>query len=340
MVSLCGRGFDSLQLHFFKIVMKPVRFSLFAIMMLAFTGLTSCEKAVFDEENTKTSKDSQNTESKEDSTMSKVTLLLRVDVTRAIEKSQYWKTLQFEVFNKSDKSVAHIVQSIDNDSCGTASVQLTPGTYKVAVLAHSLSGEPVFDSPTKVGMFSKNDCSDVFYAYSVIEVENKAQEVELTLHRATSLIRFHTKDVIPKNVKSFIFTCSGGSTILDLGNGLGGAKDDQIIKFNVVDSMLEKTLSVDIYTFKRSGYNEVELTVAAYKSELGAVRVSQLKSQKYTIPIKHAEISDCSTFFFTDGEDETEIHSGDDKDEENKEEGTSFKIKVDTTWAGVTYYNL
>lgn len=319
--------------------MKAKRFALFVIMMLALVGLTSCEKAVLDEESTKAVKDSENTTQQDDGTTSKVTLLLRVEVTRADENPMPWNTLQFEVFNKSDKSVGHIVQSIDNDSCGTVSVQLTPGTYKVAVLAHSLSGEPKFSSPTKVALFSKNDCSDVFYAYSVIQVENKAQEVELTLHRATSLIRFHTKDVIPENVKSFILTCSGGSSILDLGNGLGGAKDEQIIKFNVVDSMVGKPLSVDIYTFKRSGYNEVNLTVAAYKSELGADRVSLLKSKDYTIPIKHSEISDCSTSFFTDGDDNTEINTGDDSNDD-KEGGTSFKVKVDTAWVGVNYYNL
>ena len=340
MVSLCGRGFDSLQLHKLKIAMKPIRFFLFTFMMLALAGLASCEKAVLDEDSSKAVKDSENTTQQDDGTTSKVTLLLRVDVTRADEKPMPWNTLQFEVFNKSDKSVAHIVQSIDNDSCGTASVQLTPGTYKVAVLAHSLTKEPKFDNPTRVELFSKNDCSDVFYAYSVIAVENKAQEVELTLHRATSLIRFQTKDAIPENVKSFIVSCSGGSAILNLGDGWGGAKGDQKISFNVTDSMVGKPLQFDIYTFKRSGYDEVNLSVAAYKSELGANVISLYRTKEYIVPIKHAEISDCSTYFFANGEDNTEIHSGDGKDDENKDGSTSFRVKVDTTWAGVTYYNL
>ena len=348
MVSLCGRGFDSLQLHDvtlsgltlvrvlckqsvpsgrarlppaprFVNIMKTIRFSLFSMMMLALLGLTSCEKAVLDEEGAKADHESEKTTQQNDISISKVTLLLRVDVTKADENPVSWKTLQFEVFNKSEASVAHIVQSIDDDSCGTASVQLTPGTYKVAVLAHSLSGDPKFDSPTMVEMFSKNDCSDVFYAYSVIEVENKTQEIELTLHKATSLIRFQTKDVIPEDVKSFILACSGGSAILNLGNGFGGNKVEQRISFNVADSMVGKPLQVDIYTLKRSGVDNVELTVSAYKSKLKAPRIYPYKTKEYTIPIKHLEKSTCSTSFFTDGDDDTEINTG--------EGGDNKKIK-------------
>ena len=326
-------------------IMKAIRFTLFAIAMSALSGLTSCEKAVFDEDGSKTTEESQQETNQGDSTVSKVTLVLRVDVTRAVSDSLSWKTLQFEVFDSSNKSKAHIKQNVDDENCGTASVELAVGKYKVVALAHSLNGEPKFTNPTIVEMFSANDCSDVFYAYEEIEVGNTGKKVEMMLHRATSLIRFHTKDVVPAEVKSFIFKCSGGSAILNLGNGFGENKAEQKVSFNVTDSMLGKPLLVDVYTFMRSGYDEVKLSVTANKSELKAERVYIYKQVDYTIPIIRAGISDCSAYFFSDGSDDPEIHTGEGEENnggnENTDGGTSFNVKVHTTWTGgVHYYQL
>ncbi len=320
------------------VIMKTTRLSFFAMMMLALVGLTSCEKAVLDEDTPKTSKDAQQGTQDEDSTTAKVTLRLRVNLSRAGEDALPWKILQFEIFNKSDKSVAHIIQNEGDDEYGTASVQLTPGTYKVSVLAHSLMGEPQFDSPTRVDIFSKNDFSDVFFSYSVITVESAAQEHEITLQRATALVRFHTKDVVPDEVKSFRFFYSGGSSTLNLGDGLGIGSANQTLTFNVTDSMRGKPLSVDLYTFKVSKNETINLTVNAYKTTLEATPIVQyMPAKEYVIPIKHGEISDCTTTFFSDADD-TEIDTGGSKVE--KDGATSFKIKVDTAWAGINYYNL
>ena len=317
-------------------IMKAIRFTLFAIAMSALSGLTSCEKAVFDEDGSKTTEESQQETNQGDSTVSKVTLVLRVDVTRASENALPWKTLQFEVFDSSNKSKAHIKQSVDDENCGTASVELAAGTYQVIVLAHSLSKEPEFSNTTRVGLFSKNDCSNVFYDYEKIEVGDKGKEVELTLHRAASLIRFHTKDVIPQEVKSIIVRCSGGSQTLNMESGFGIGSENQTISFNVTDSMRGKSLDVDLYTFKVSKNDMVSFSVSAYKSALDASVISTYKSVDYTIPITRAGISDCSAYFFTDGTDDPEINTGGEGNEgnENTEGGTSFKVKVDTTWTG------
>jgi hypothetical protein len=113
--------------------------------------------------------------------------------------------------------------------------------------------------------------------------------------------------------------------------------------------MYGRPLEVDLYTFKKSNINEVSLTVIAYKSALDASVISTYKSVDYTIPITRAGISDCSAYFFTDGTDDPEINTGGEGNDnnggnggnENTEGGTSFKVKVDTTWTGgVHYYQL
>jgi len=328
-------------------IMKAIRFTLFAIVMSALSGLTSCEKAVFDEEGSKTTEESQQETNQEDSTVSKVTLVLKVDVTRAAENSLPWKTLQFEVLDGLFRSVVHIKQSVDDENCGTASVELAPGTYYVAVLAHSLIGEPQINNTHYVAMFSKNDCSDVFYAFNSNVIVGKAGGlVELKLHRVTSLIRFHSKDVIPQEVKSVIVRCSGGSQSINLLDGYGVSSENQTLSFNVTDSMRGKPLEVDFYTIKVSKKNEVNFNISAYKSELGASVISSYKTKEYTIPITHGRISDCSAYFFTDGSDDPEINTGGGDDGENGNENetkdgtTSFVVKVDTAWAGIDHYEL
>jgi len=327
-------------------IMKAIRFTLFAIAMSALSGLTSCEKAVFDEDGSKTTEESQQETNQGDSTVSKVTLVLRVDVTRAAENSLPWKTLQFEIFDSSYKSVKKIKQNVDDKSCGTASVELAAGTYQVVVLAHSLNKEPEFHTnPIRYQMFTNDDCSDVFYAYKNIVVGDKGQEVELMLNRATSLIRFCTEDVVPQEVKRMTFQCKGGSQTLNLLDGFGFPGGILTMSINVVDSMVGQPLSVELYTFKRSNStNEIELAVTAYNNN-GKV----LKTKTYSIPIVRAGISDCSTYFFTDGTDDPEINTGGEGNDnnggnggnENTEGGTSFKVKVDTTWTGgVHYYQL
>ena len=326
--------------------MKAIRFTLFAIAMSALSGLTSCEKAVFDEDGSKTTEESQQETNHGDSTVSKVTLVLRVDVTRAVSDSLSWKTLQFEVFDSSNKSRAQIKQSVDDENCGTASVELAPGTYQVAVLAYSLTREPKFQfNPLRCDLFSKNDCSNVFYAYEKIDVGDKGQVVELTLKRANSSIRFRTKDVIPQEVKSMVFQYEGGSETLNFVNGYGYNKDVQTLSFSVVNSMIGKPMEIDLYTFKMSKNDSIKLTVSAYKSVLDANVKSLYKKVAYTIPVTHVGISDCSAYFFSDGSDDPEIHTGEGEENnggnENTDGGTSFNVKVDTTWTGgVHYYQL
>ena len=292
----------------------------YGLAFLAFFVIWACEKPVVaDEEKQQTESDSGNE--------SNANLVLRVDLTRG--ETLPWNTLMFEIY-KDSKKVKDIVQHEGDASYGTAKIQLTPATYQVLVLAHSADGNPSRPKPTDIEFTNQTGYSDVFYFYGDIEVKAEKEEHEITLQRATSLVRFKTKDAVPSQVKSMVFRYTGGSGKLDATTGYGNENSTQKISFNIDESMVGKTLQVDLYTFKRSNSDNIKLTVTANKTALDASTIVFYKSKDFEIPINYREVSDFSGYFFSENPGN--------ENEENDTIGTSFLVKVDTTWANITYY--
>ena len=274
-----------------------------------------------------------NSQSKEENATN-ANLVLRIQMTRGNESNIPWKTLMFEIY-KDNKKIKDIVQHEGDSNYGTASVLLTPDTYQVLVLAHNAEGNPSRPRPTEIKFDKNSGYSDVFYSYGDIVVKEEKEEHEITLQRATSLIRFRTKDVVPDYVQSIQFHYEGGSAVLNAQTGYGITKSEQTVYLDINESQKGKPIEVELYTFKRENSDTLTITVTPYKTPRGADSPERLTSKEFKVPLKYREISDFSGYFFTNNS------GNDDKEDENEKNdtiGTSFCIKADTTWAGINYY--
>lgn len=299
---------------------KKFIFFLFALL----TIITGCEKPVELDDNS---------QSKEGNATN-ANLVLRIQMTRGNESNIPWKTLMFEIY-KDNKKIKDIVQHEGDSNYGTASVQLTPDTYQVLVLAHNAEGNPSRPRPTEIKFDKNSGYSDVFYSYGDIVVKEEKEEHEITLQRATSLIRFRTKDVVPDYVQSIQFHYEGGSAVLNAQTGYGITKSEQTVYLDINETQKGKPIEVELYTFKRENSDTLTITVTPYKTPRGADSPERLTSKEFKVPLKYREISDFSGYFFTNNS------GNDDKEDENEKNdtiGTSFCIKADTTWAGINYY--
>lgn len=295
-------------------------------ILLTFLTTGGCEKSIESDNSSQQGEDATN-----------ANLVLRVQMTRGAGNELPWKTLMFEIY-KDNKKIKDIVQHEGDSNYGTANVQLTPATYQVLVLAHSAAGNPSRPRPTEIEFTNQTGYTDVFYSYGDIKVETEKKEYEITLQRATSLVRFRTKDAVPEQVKSMMFVYTGGSAKLDATTGYGNEASTQKISFNIEDSMIGKPLQVDLYTFKRENSDKIKLTVRANKNTLDASDIAFYKKKDFEISLAYREISDFSGYFFSEnpGGDENEKPNG--NEETNDTISSSFSIKVDTAWTGINYY--
>lgn len=297
--------------------------SIFFLIVLS-TIVTGCEKPVDLE---------GNSQSKEENTAN-ANLVLRIQATRGDKGNIPWKTLMFEIY-KNDKKIKDIVQHEGDANYGTTSVQLAPDTYQVLVLAHNANSNPSRPRPTEIKFDKNTGYSDVFYSYGDIVVKQEKEEHEIILQRATSLIRFRTKDTIPNQVQSIQFHYEGGSAVLNAKTGYGTTKSEQTVYIDIDETQKGKPIEMDLFTFKRENSDTLILTVTPYKTPRGADSPERLTPKEFKVPIKYREISDFSGYFFSNNPGNDEKGN---EDEMNNTIGTSFCIKVDTAWAGINYY--
>ena len=266
-------------------------------------------------------------------------VVFRVSITRTAEDVLPWNTLMFEIWQNGKKQ-NEIIQKSEDESFGTASVELKQGVYQVLVLGHSSTGNPSREDATTVTFTKDNGYSDVFYSYGDITVGTVSEEHEIVMQRATSMVRFTTKDTIPEKVKSIRLLYSGGSTSLNVKTGYGFPENkSQNVFFDVADSMRGKPLYVDLFTFKREKVDSLELIVTAYTTPRNAETIKEFKSRTLMVPIKHHEITECSGYFFTDGKDDSGDGGNNNGGDGSGGINASFSIVVDTAWAGTNYYS-
>lgn len=296
----------------------------------------SCEKPAWEEAGSSTG-----------STMEQdANLVLRVStLTRADNDTQLWGTLMFEIY-QNDKKVKDIVQKAGTDNFGTVGVKLAPGTYQLLIMAHNCQANPSRPRPTEIEFSNKTGYSDVFYYYGDVNVSESRAHHDITLHRATSLIRFVTKDNLPSQVKSLVFNYEGGSATLNAVDGFGYRASRQTYAFDVDDSMVGKPLQVDLYTFKRANSDEISLTVTANTTPRNASNIVKYRSLTCKVPLQYREISVITGYLFSDapdGDDDASADEQSDDDESDDQQNTSdvntnFSILIDSAWAGIHYY--
>jgi hypothetical protein len=287
--------------------MKTTFFSLIGCVLMGALCLLSCEKPVLDEETT------GQTEQKLDD----CNLVLRVSsfrqvpyTTRAlVDITGYSERLNYVLYQNGNK-VKSLDQSKTDSDYGQVAFRLTPGTYQVLVIAHSCSSNPTLAHPESIQFTNSTGYSDTFYYYGDIEVTNEAKTHDITLARASSLLRFIVNDNLPANVVRMHFLYTGGSGVLNAVTGYGGDVNSRQERLYRVDG-LETPLTLPLYTFLQSDEATLDVTVTARDANNNTV-----VQRKFTgIPMKRNMITEYSGSFF--------------------EQENSFSFKAETDWGGI-----
>lgn len=302
---------------------KTYRHSFFfsLLCMMAVIVLASCEKAVFDDE---TSSDNNQ----------KGNLILKVQATDNLQMgttrsdASYWGRISFVAY-QGGKKVKSVTQTRGDDGYGEVTMQLTPGTYQVLVLAHSSNGNPTLSNAEKIPFTNAIGYTDTFYAYQDITVTAETQEHAITLERVTAMLRFIINDAMPQNVKTLKFYYTGGSGALNANTGLGCVASQQTVNVEA-DPAADRPYTFELYTIPREATASLSLTVTAYDGNGGVVTERTIKD----IAIERNKITELSGDFFTD------VNGGDGNHETGGEgdgtpASTSFVIYASTEWAGI-----
>ncbi len=248
-------------------------------------GLTSCEKAIFDEEETAT----------EVKTPEDANLIIRVtgnkvndsyERTRAmVDITTYCSRFNFVLY-KDGKKVNSRSQMKGDADYGQVSLKLAAGTYKLLVLAHSSTGgNPTLSDPEAIQFTNALGYSDTFYYYGDIEVTKEAKTHEITLNRAVARILFTINDEIPQNVKYFLLHYTGGSGVFNAVTGYAGNVNSQQEKLCAVDGS-QTPLQLPIYTFLKEDAGMIQLRVTAYSEYSSTKKTVVLERSFDDIPVE------------------------------------------------------
>lgn len=240
--------------HFFSL-------SLTALMAMATMtiGLTSCEKAVFDEETPAVTPENAN-------------LIIRVAGNRVndafetramVNITDYCSRFNFVLYKDGQKVESRSQLKGDADY-GQVALTLAPGTYKLLVLAHSSSGgNPSVSDPENIQFTNNLGYSDTFYYYGDIVVTKEAKTHEITLKRAVTKVTFIINDEIPSDVKNVGILYTGGSGVFNAVTGYGGSVNSQQMKVVSVQNQTSPIV-IPIYTFLQQDTGTMKLKVTAY----------------------------------------------------------------------------
>jgi len=295
------------------------------LLLMVLTGLSSCEKMVIEEDDN----------GGQPAVESNANLILKIvaDETRG-DISDYWKTLNFVVY-QGDKKVKAVTQKAGESDYGKVGMTLAQGTYQVMVLAHS-SANPTLSNPENVKFTNDDGFSDTFTGYNAsVEVGDQPKTYEIRLTRATSMLRFKTKDVKPARVTRLWFQYRGGSRAVNVLTGYGVDASIQTVVVDVPDSLTGKSLTFDFYTFLREDEGTLSLSIKAFDSKGSLLLFPGMDEKEYIrefkdIPMKRNEITEYSGNFF-------EGVPADDARADST--ASSFTIIADTAWAGITHYD-
>ena len=316
MVSLFGRGFDSLQLHKepyhkggaltlkHKNMKSKMLCNVFTLLV-ATALMSSCEKMTL----------SESAESGESNVVLRVTQFEQTPfpiATRASSPSSVCTSLNFLVY-QNDTRIRQENQSVGDANFGEATLKLSEGRYFVVILAHSSNSAPTANSAKRISFTDTKGYTDTFlYADSLI-VGSVDVSRDVILKRIVSKIRFIFDDNIPANADFIQFQYKGGSRALDAMNDGWGLTSSTYSQQNHWYELSRTEKKFEIFTIPRADDSTLEVTVRAYqddKNESNIVSSREIKG----IPIERNKITTCYGSLFSP------VY------------GVNFKITIDDDW--------
>lgn len=262
-----------------------ISLSLTALMAMATMtiGLTSCEKAVFDEETPAVTPENAN-------------LIIRVAGNRVndafetramVNITDYCSRFNFVLYKDGQKVESRSQLKGDADY-GQVALTLAPGTYKLLVLAHNSSGgNPSVSDPENIQFTNALGYSDTFYYYGDIVVTKEAKTHEITLKRAVTKVTFIINDEIPSDVKYVGIYYTGGSGVFNAVTGYGGSVNSQQMKVVSVQNETSP-VTIPIYTFLQQDTGNLQLKVTAYSAYTSSTNNTVYLERTFSdIPVEH-----------------------------------------------------
>ena len=272
--------------------MKKIKKMLMAMLLLvAMVSLGACEKAVFDEQQ----------EEKQPLTGNVIIRTSMYNIvpfeTRAVQNVADFSTkLQFVLYQNGSKVKGITQKKEDGGNYGQIGLALEPGTYQLLVLAHSSTGEnPSVANPEFIQFTNSDSFSDTFYYYGDIEVTSEQNTYDVTLQRATSMVRITILDEVPSNVQRFILEYQGESGVFNAVTGMGGTTNsEQIMQFSAAGKT--PPFSLCAYTFLRNETGTLNMTIKACGSSPSDIIVQK---ELTNIPMKNHMVTEYSGYLFS-----------------------------------------
>ncbi len=264
--------------------------------VLAVVLLASCEKAIFDQEETSGDADGNLTVS-----VYQIEQMPFTSTTRGSEThragtraavTDYCNRLNFAIYDMDGSRVKQVNQTSDKAGFGTASFSLEEGEYQLVVLAHSSNGNPTMTNPQKIQFSNSTGYTDTFLYYTTVTVTEEHQTLSVSLERIVSMCRFVMNDAIPAGVSKLEFYYTGGSGTFSATTGLGNVNSKQKMTFSVTAG--ESGTEYDLYTFLHQQNDDITLKVTAYD---GSDNV--LYEREFDVPMTRRKITRLSGDFFT-----------------------------------------
>jgi hypothetical protein len=206
-----------------------------------------------------------------------------------------------------------VTQKLGDADFGTASFQLTEGTYQIVAVAHSSDGNPTMTNPAKIQFTNAMGYSDTFYDTKDVTITSEPQTLSLSLRRNVALCRFVITDDYPKGVAKLRFLYTGGSGAFDASTGLGSVRSTQTIWYNDVSTNQKQ---FDLYTFLHDIEGTIHLLVSAYNSN-----DEVLHEREFDIPLRQNEITWFKGAYFSG---KGNVTTG----------NLTSTIDISTTWSG------
>ena len=190
--------------------------------------------------------------------------------------------------------------------------------------AHSSDGNPSLATAEKIQFTNQTGYSDTFFYYGDIEVTATPQTHNVTLKRATAMVRFVINDAMPANVTTLRFYYTGGSGALNAKTGLGCVASKQTVTTIAMPAEGAPYI-YELYTIPREQTANLSLTVTAYASGDMIVKERVFKD----VTVEQNKITEFKGSFFTDTQTE---EPGTDTPQQTQQE--TFAVNVDTAWDG------
>lgn len=217
--------------------------------MMVILCMTSCEKF-----------SANDPESKKSQEVGNVNILVEDS-----EKDYMGSQLSFGIF-QIDQKMKVVHQNRTMNGFGHLSIDLAPGTYRLAVIAHHGDTNCTISSPEKI-TFPSNKTTDTFYYYGTIEVEQAPLHEEIALSRATGMLTLHINDSIPQTAKRIRFYFTGGSSTFDATTGYGCVNSRQT---QVLD-MRSDLHDYSIYTFPHEDGKKLKISITILDAEAKSI---------------------------------------------------------------------